>query len=339
MPTIETPQSALISPQQVAASAQAPASAAKPPRHLLSLAHLDAAEIGAIVDRAVEHASGLRQPSGALLGKIIGLYFRKTSTRTRTSFAVATAKLGGSALIYGANDLQIETGETYEDTGRVLSGYLDGLVIRTAGPQSEMSDLAKQNTMPVINAMSGREHPTQALADLAVLKAHFGSLEGLRVLYVGEGNNTASALAYALSRIRGVYFELLTPPGFALPDSVIAECDLLARQHGATLRAHQSIHELPCCVDAVYTTRWLTTGVSRTDPDWRDAFRPFSVTPAMMKRVSKPSGTVFLHDLPAVRGEEVAAAVLDGPQSIAFQQARFKLFSAMAALEWCLCGF
>src|SRR5262245_9560735 len=167
MPTIETPKSALTSPKQLVAPARAFANAAKPSRHLLSLAHLDAAEILAIVDRAVEHASGLRQPSAPLLGKIIGLYFRKTSTRTRTSFAVATLKLGGSALIYGANDLQIETGETYEDTGRVLSGYLDGLVIRTAGPQTEMRDLAKQNTMPVINAMSGSEHPTQALADLA----------------------------------------------------------------------------------------------------------------------------------------------------------------------------
>jgi ornithine carbamoyltransferase len=339
MPIIKTPKSAIISPRRVAAPVRASAGAANQSRHLLSLAHLDAAEIKAIVDRAVEHASGLRKPYGPLLGKIIGLYFRNTSTRTRTSFAVATIKLGGSALIYGANDLQIETGETYEDTGRVLSGYLDGLVIRTAGPQSEMCDLAKQNVMPVINAMSSREHPTQALADLAALKAHFGSLEGLRILYVGEGNNTASALAYALSRIRGVYFELLTPPGFALPDSIITECDLLARQHGATLRAHQSIDELPSCVDAVYTTRWRTTGVSRTDPNWRDAFRQFSVTPMMMNRVSKPSGTVFLHDLPAVRGEEVDAAVLDGPQSIAFQQARFKLFGAMAALEWCLCGF
>ncbi|MBO0719577.1 MAG: ornithine carbamoyltransferase [Blastocatellia bacterium] len=318
---------------------RAPAYATKPPRHLLSLAHLDAAEIEAIVDRAVEHASGLRQPSAPLLGKIIGLYFRKTSTRTRTSFAVATLKLGGSTLLYGANDLQIETGETYEDTGRVLSGYLDGLVIRTAGPQTEMCDLAKQNTMPVINAMSSHEHPAQALADLATLKTRFGALEGLRILYVGEGNNTASALAYALSRIRGVYFELLTPPGFALPDSILTECDLLARQHGAAIQARESIDKLPSCVDAVYTTRWLTTGVTRTDPNWRDVFRPFSVTPAMMDRVSKPSGTVFMHDLPAIRGEEVDDAVLDGPQSIAFQQARFKLFSAMAALEWCLCGF
>jgi ornithine carbamoyltransferase len=152
------------------------------------------------VNRSLELA-GQRDHERTLAGKAVGIYFRKTSTRTRTSFTVGAAKLGAVTVAYGPGDLQTNTGETIQDTGKVLSGFLDALVVRTAESIEEMKTLASQGDMCVINAMSDNEHPTQALADLATIAEHFGRLEGISVLYVGEGNNTAAALMLALSRI------------------------------------------------------------------------------------------------------------------------------------------
>lgn len=307
-------------------------------RHLLSIADLTPAEVMGLIDRSIEFGSGQAAGQQPLVGKSVGIYFRKTSTRTRTSFSIGAAKLGATIISYGPNDLQVNTGESLEDTGRVLSGYLDALVVRTAESLSEMKAMASQDEMAVINAMSENEHPTQAVADLATLKEHFGRLEGLHVLYVGEGNNTAAALALSMARIPGITLTLLTPPGYGITDDVRTQSWALAAEHGATLAESHTIDDLPRGVDAVYTTRWQTTGTSKPDPQWREKFAPFAVTPRLMEAASKPSGTIFLHDLPAHRGEDVESEVLDGPQSLAFRQARYKMFSAMAILEWCVVG-
>jgi len=215
---------------------------------------------------------------------------------------------------------------------------LDALVTRTSEALSEMVMLASQNEMAVINAMSENEHPTQAMADLLTMKERFGRLEGLSVLYVGEGNNSAAALALALSRIPQTKLAILTPQGYGLPEATLTRALSFARHSGAVIDHSHDIDRLPGSVDVVYTTRWETTGTTKADPHWKQKFRPFAVTPELMAKVSRDSGTVFMHDLPAVRGEDVHADVLDGPQSIAFRQARNKLFSAMAVLEWCILG-
>lgn len=301
-------------------------------RHLLSIVDLTPREQLAIVERAVRIARN-HDVGAVLAGKCVGIYFRKTSTRTRTSFTVATARLGGTAVAFGPNDLQTSTGESINDTARVLSGYLDALVVRTAASIQEMKLFAGQTQMSVINAMSDNEHPTQALADLATLLEHFGSLEGLHLLYVGEGNNTASALALALSRVTRCKLTMITPEGYELPSSIQNLCEYFATRSQSVVTFSSDLRNTPGVVDAVYTTRWETTGTSKSDPDWKSRFRPFSVNEELMAKVSKPA-TVFMHDLPAHRGEDVTSEVLDGPQSIAFRQAQYKLYSAMAILEW-----
>ncbi len=308
-------------------------------KHLLSISDLDRETILSLVETAVAIAEGRWTVERPLAGRLVGIYFRKTSTRTRTSFTVAALKLGAQVITYGPNDLQIVTGESVPDTARVLANYLDALVIRTNETMAEMRELACQDRMAVVNAMSESEHPTQSLADLATLREHFGRLAGLHVLYLGEGNNSASAISLAVARLPGMRLTLVTPERYGLPAGFIAEVRATAAANGSEIEQHHDMSRLPRGVDAVYTTRWLTMGVKKADEDWVPRFRPYTVTPAVMAEVSKPDGsTVFLHDLPAMRGYEVLDEVLDGPQSIAFRQAYHKMTSAMAVLNWCLAG-
>lgn len=307
-------------------------------RDLLSLADLEPAEIVSILERTVSIATARPGRAKPLVDKVVGIYFRKTSTRTRTSFTVGSTKLGATVIAYGPHDLQTNTGETVQDTARVLSHYLGALVIRTTEDTEEMNILACQDRMSVINAMNDREHPTQALADLAMLQRHFGGLRGLNILYLGEGNSTAAGLALAVSKMRDMSLTLLTPEGYGLPQDIFAQAQRFACRYSARVEQYHCLDQLPRKVDVVYTARWQTTGSSKSDPDWRERFLPFSVTRDLMAFVSKPVGTIFMHDLPAVRDEDVASEVLDGRQSIAFQQAGNKLFGAMAVLEWCLLG-
>ena len=299
-------------------------------RHLISLNDLTGDQIEQIVLRGVKIAEDVTAFDDVLRDRVIGIYFSKTSTRTRTAFTTGALRLGAKTIAYGPGDLQLNTGETIEDTGRVLAGMLDGLVLRTAGPPAEMRALAA-HTMPVVNAMSAEEHPTQGLADLTTMMARFGRVEGLRVLYAGEGNNTAAALARALPRFHGTVLDLRTPPGYGLEPHILAEAEALAARSGAVVRERHDMTDLPADTDVVYTTRWQTTGTTKPDPDWRTTFEPFRVDASVMARCPR---ALFMHDLPAHRGEEVSADVLDGPLSIAFEQARHKLHSAMAVLGW-----
>src|SRR5918996_1680288 len=310
-------------------------------QHLLSLADLPAEVLAGLVEDGVAIARGAWDERKPLAGKSVGIYFKKSSTRTRTSFTMAALRLGAWTIAYGPNDLQIVTGETLQDTARVLANYLDALVIRTNEPIGEMRALAVQDRMSIVNAMSDNEHPTQALADLVTLHEAFGRLEDLHVLYIGEGNNTTSALAFAFGLLPRMRLTIVTPEGYGLSREVLDQARGLAERSGSigsnisTIEQHHDMDALPQGVDAVYSTRWLTMGVQRSDPDWLPKFRPYTITPEVMARVSKP-GTVFMHDLPAMRGYEVVDEVLDGPQSIAFRQAYHKMTSAMAVLHWCV---
>ncbi|MFC5184949.1 ornithine carbamoyltransferase [Actinomadura harenae] len=304
-------------------------------RHLISLTDLADEDLVRIVRRGVDHAAGHTRSERTLTGAIVGTYFRKTSTRTRTAFTSGALRLGAQVIPYGPDDLQLNTGESVEDTGRVFASMLDAVVARTAGPPAELRAMAGQRRMAVVNAMTSDEHPTQALADLTTLRGRFGDIEDLHVLYVGEGNNTAAALALALTRFAGARLELRTPPGYGLDEGLLARARETAAAHGASIEERHDMDDRSRNVDVVYTTRWQTTGTSKPDPDWRTVFEPFRVTAALWDASPK---AVFMHDLPAHRGEEVDADVLDGPASIAFTQAENKLYSAMAVLEWCLRG-
>ncbi|MFI2029821.1 ornithine carbamoyltransferase [Streptomyces buecherae] len=302
-------------------------------RHLISTKDLTDADLRALVERGAELSRGCVRSGDQLAGLVAGIHFLKTSTRTRTSFSSAALRLGAQLVSFGPDDLQTNTGETLEDTAEVLSRMLDLLVVRTAGDPAELRVFARQDRMAVVNAMTADEHPTQAIADLTTMLTHFGRVEGLCVCYVGEGNNSAAALALTLSRYPDVQLELRTPPGYGLDPGTLCRAQHNARASGARVSETHSMANPPQGVDVIYTTRWQTTGTSKPDPGWRDVFVPFQVTTALWER---SPDAVFLHDLPAHRGEDVTAEVLDGPHSLAFDQSENKMYAAMAVLEWCV---
>jgi ornithine carbamoyltransferase len=304
-------------------------------RHLISLDDLTDADLRHLVERGAAFSNGTARPEPVLDGTIAGIYFRRTSTRTRTAFSAGALRLGARIIAYNGGDLQTNTGESSEDTGQVFARMLDVLVARTADDPAEMRGWAAQPRMSVINAMSADEHPTQGLTDLSTLRCHFGRTEGLRILYAGEGNNTAAALALGLTRFPGTELELRTPPGYGLPEDTLARARAHAERSGSAVTERHTMDDLPKDVHVIYTTRWQTTGTSKPDPDWRSLFAPFQVTRGLW---THNPDALFMHDLPAHRGEEVTAEVLDGPASIAFDQAENKMHSAMAVLEWCRLG-
>ena len=306
-------------------------------RHVLSVLDLSPGEVLYLCRRALRIKHAPRDPR-TLDGRTVGVYFRKTSTRTRTGFMVGAGRLGATVVYFGPGDLQTNTGETLEDTARTLAGYLDVLVMRTNEGVDEMRTFAAHPSMSVVNALSSDEHPTQALTDLTTILEHFGRFDGVHVLYCGEGNKSAAALALAVGRIPGMRLTLATPEGYGLDPAVLARARTLAAESGAAVEETHDAHGLPVGVDVVYTSRWQEMGVSKPDPEWRTAFHPFRVTRELMERVSGERPAMFMHDLPAVRGEDVDDEVLDGAHSLAWVQAQHKMFSAMAVMEWCGVG-
>ncbi len=302
-------------------------------KHLISLLDLSAEETMEIIDRGIEFANGSVEMGHQLKGQIVGIYFTKTSTRTRTAFSTAALRLGAQVIAYGPNDLQINTGESMDDTLQVLSRMLDGLVVRTAGSPKVLRAFGSQNRMSIVNAMTADEHPTQALTDLTTMKNHFGALSGLEIIYMGEGNNSAAALALAIAKFPNMRISFFTPPNYGIEQGILQRAQQEANANNTVIREFHDIKSLPEKADVIYTTRWQTTGTSKPDPNWRAVFEPFAVTSKIMDNYSQAT---FMHDLPAHRGEEVEAAVIDGDRSIVFDQAENKAHSAKAVLEWCM---
>jgi ornithine carbamoyltransferase len=304
-------------------------------RNLISLADLTPGELGRIVARAVEYARGDVQDR-RLTGKQVGIYFRRSSTRTRTSFWSGATRLGADVITFGPEELQVTTGETLEDTSRVLGQYLDALVVRTNGDVEEIRRLGTSSELAVVNALSRNEHPTQAIADLTTLTEHFGSLAGRHLLVVGEGNSSSAALALAGALTPELRVTLLCPEGYTVPKMTLDLVEELSGgRHQVRQIADPVLIEGP--VDAIYTSRWQTMGEPKTDPDWLAAFEGFSVDRSFFERYGSPH-SIFMHDLPAVRGQEVTDEILDGERSLAWRQAHNKMTAAMAVLEWCVVG-
>ncbi|MEM6684371.1 MAG: ornithine carbamoyltransferase [Bacteroidota bacterium] len=302
-------------------------------KHIISLKDISPQEMMEIVNRGVAFANGDVALGHQLKGQIVGIYFTKTSTRTRTSFSSAALRLGAQIIAYGPNDLQINTGESIEDTKEVFSRMLDGLVVRTAGDPALLRTLASQPRMSVVNAMTADEHPTQALADLTTIKQHFGDLQGLSIVYFGEGNNTTTALALAIAKLPNMKISFFTPPNYNIDPLLLKYAQEEGAQRNTIIEEFHEVTQLPSGADIVYTTRWETTGTTKPDPNWRELFEPFAVTQALMDKFPK---AIFMHDLPAHRGDEVESAVIDGAKSIVFDQAENKAHSAKAVLEWCM---
>ncbi|WP_030020009.1 ornithine carbamoyltransferase [Streptomyces monomycini] len=298
---------------------------------IFSLGDLDRDEVHQLVRRACDFQHDMGAHDRPLSGRVAGILFTKTSTRTRTAFTTAAVRLGAAPITFGPNDLQTNTGESIADTGRILGCMLDLLVARTAGPLDELRAISRSGDIPVVNAMAAEEHPTQGICDLATVALCRGEVDGARIHYLGEGNNTAIALAQGIAHFSGCTLTLATPKGYGLPADVLQSAAERAARLGTSITEVHSPDELPGEADFVYTTRWQTTGTTKPDADWRERFLPFYVDDALMSRWPQAR---FLHDLPAHRGEEVAGSVLDGNRSMAWEQARMKLTSAMSTLEW-----
>jgi ornithine carbamoyltransferase len=302
---------------------------------LISLGDLSAAEVRALVMATASRGRSTLQSEALLGDQVIGLYFALPSTRTRTSFSAAALRLGARIITYGPSDLQLATGETDADTGLVLAAMLDALVVRAPTDHAGLLRLSAGGRLPVVNAMNSTEHPTQAIADLATIQETRGTVDDAEVLYIGEVNSTTVALALALSRFSGTVLHVVAPPGYGFGQEMLSAINEMGEPSASQILAYDHPDDMHSRVDFVYTTQWQTTGTVKPDPDWHRAFYPdFQVNAEFMARWPAAH---FMHDLPARRGEEVTPDVLDGARSLAPQQVRNKLNSALAVLLW-ICG-
>ncbi len=284
------------------------------PDDLLRVSDLEAESLAALLDLAADMKT---RPHGfveALRGDTLVCFFEKPSTRTRVSFAAAAERLGMFPLLIRPDELQLGRGETVEDTARTLSGYAQAIVIRTFA-QETVERIAAAAKAPVINALTDDHHPCQALADLLTLRERFGRLEGLRVAYVGDGNNVATSLVEA-GALAGMDVVVACPPGYE------------PKVGGA--RVVHDPREAVADADAVYTDVWVSMGEESEREERLRTMEPYRVDQALM--AAARADTVFMHCLPAHRGEEVTADVIDGPQSVVWQQAENRLPTEEALL-------
>lgn len=263
-----------------------------------------------------------------LKGKQLGMYFAKPSTRTRLSFEVGIRQLGGDALFLSPHDLQVRRGETLADTARVMSRFLDGIMIRTFSHQ-EVLELAEHATIPVINGLTDEEHPCQVVADLLTALERFGTLEGLKLAYVGDGNNMAHSLMDGGAKF-GMHVVVASPEGFQPDPARVARAQATAAQHGGRVEVVTDPVLAASGAHIVYTDVWASMGQEAEAERRKKAFAGYQVTPELM-RCAAPEA-VFMHCLPAHRGEEVAAEVIDGPQSAVFDEAENRLHAQKAIM-------
>jgi len=286
-------------------------------RHLLA----EAARLKA------DRARGL--PSHALAGKVVGLVFEKPSLRTRVSFEAAVAQLGGTSLFLPGNEVGLGWRETLADFARTISGYVDALVLRVFR-QETVDSLAKFGKIPVINGLSDEEHPCQALADLQTIQQCFGSIEGRTVAFVGDGNNVAKSLAIGCVKL-GARFVLACPTGYEFDDPFLKT---FAKQVGPIPKTVNDAGVGVAGADVIYTDVWTSMGQENERDERLHRFASFQVNAALLAKA--PGHCRVLHCLPAHRGEEITDDVLDGPQSVVFQQAENRLHAQKAVLAWLL---
>ncbi|NLO76310.1 MAG: ornithine carbamoyltransferase [Clostridia bacterium] len=298
-------------------------------RDYLTLADFKREEIWYLLElaRDLKKKQKVGIPHQQLKGKTLGMIFQKASTRTRVSFEAAMFHLGGLAMFLSKNDLQMGRGEPIEDTARVLARYVDGILIRTYSHQ-EVLDLAKYADVPVINGLTDDFHPTQALADLLTIWEKFDTLEGLKLAYVGDGNNMAHSLMLA-GAIMGMEVTVACPEGYEPNPSVVVKAQSLA---GQTAKI-QVVREPQVAVQGaqvLYTDVWASMGQEEEAEKRRKAFQGYQINGELLSQAEKEA--IVLHCLPAHRGEEITAEVMEGPQSVVFDEAENRLHAHKAIL-------
>ncbi len=303
-------------------------------KDLLAISDLTPKDIEKILKRSATLKKLLKQgkPHQTLKGRSLGMIFEKASTRTRVSFEVGMFQLGGQALFLSPNDLQIGRGEPIEDTARTLSRYLDGIMIRTFA-QKTIEELARFASIPVINGLTDVHHPCQALADLLTIREKKKKLKGLTLAYVGDGNNVANSLIQACVKV-GMHFAIAAPGGYELDAAIMKKAKAEGKQTNADVLATNDPFQAVRNADVVYTDVWASMGQETEHTKRMKAFRGYEVNTKLMKAARR--GALVMHCLPAHRGEEIAAEVIDGPQSVIFDQAENRLHVQKAVLDMLL---
>ena len=300
-------------------------------KDLLRTADLSRADVDLLLDTAADFAKNPLRSKDALAHKSVAIYMTKPSTRTRLSSETAVAHLGGTPIFIRGEELQLGRGETIADTAKIISGYCDALIIRTFA-QSDVDELGANASIPVVNALTDDDHPTQLLADWLTIRETFGSdVKGRKFVYLGDGNNMSHAWL-TMGAIMGAHVVAATPSGKWAPNSdVVAKAQAIAKKTGATVEVTNDPEAAAKGASALYTDVWMSMG----DPESERAEKikvlaPFAITDALMSLTT--SDSIFMHCLPAHRGEEVAASVIDGPKSVIWREAYHRRTTIQALL-------
>ncbi|NIN91924.1 ornithine carbamoyltransferase [bacterium] len=308
-------------------------------RDLISILDLTSHEIVEILLSAQE-LKKTKEPKNTLRGKVLGMVFQKPSTRTRVSFEVAMYQLGGYALFLNVQDLQLSRGEAIRDTAKTLSRYVDGMVVR-AYQHQDVVELAKESAVPVINGLSDLLHPCQVLADIFTIAEKKGILSHLsskelsntEIAFVGDGNNVANSWINGAARL-GMKLVICTPPGYEPDRKVLGEAEKLAKASGADIKVSHKPEEAVKEAGVIYTDVWVSMGKEKERQKRLKVFKPYQVNGRLIGKAKKD--VLVMHCLPAHRGEEITDEVLDGPNSIVFDQAENRLHVQKAILEFLL---
>lgn len=283
-------------------------------------------ELKELVDLGIEMKKSPEEYRDVLKGRTLGMIFSKNSTRTRISFQTGIFQLGGQGLFFGANDLQLSRGETTSDTASVLSRYLDGVMIRTYS-HDDLLEFAKHSTIPVINGLTDFNHPCQVMADMMTIKQKFGETKGLKLVYLGDGNNMTVSLMYGCIKF-GIDFVAIAPKDYTIRQEVIKTGEELARD--CSLDFTDDIVEGMKGANIVYADTWTSMGQELEARQRLKDLSPYQVNDKVMSMASKDA--VFMHCLPAHREEEVTSSVIDGPRSVIFDQAENRLHAQKAIM-------
>ena len=292
-------------------------------KDFLSINDLTADEIYQILDftKVLKEKQKAGEPHQLLKGKTLGMIFQKASTRTRVSFEVGMWQLGGMALFLSSNDLQIGRGEPVKDTARVLSRYLDGIMIRTFS-HLEVEELAEYASIPVINALTDLLHPCQAMADIFTAIEHKGELKGRKLCYIGDGNNMVNSLLHICTKV-GMDISVATPPNYAPDATIVEQAAAVAKTSGSKISILDDPFAAAKDADVLYTDVWASMGKEGEQAIRKQAFAGFQINSAIMQAAKKDA--IVMHCLPAHRGEEITDDVIEGPNSVVFDEAENRL--------------
>lgn len=298
-------------------------------KDLVSLFELEESDIHRILQRTVYFKRSNPEGYYPLKGKGLGMIFYKPSTRTRVSFEVAVYQLGGYPLFLRAEELQVGRGETMKDMARVLSRYLNGIIMRTYA-QSDIEELATHATIPVINALSDLYHPCQILADIFTIQEKFSSYQGIKIVYIGDGNNIAHSWLAAAAKL-GINLSIASPMGYEPKEEIVTKAKLLAKKGNNKIEIVHDPYLAIQGADIIYTDVWTSMGMEGEEEERLKAFAGYQVNKELVAAAKKPA--FIMHCLPAHRGQEITSEVLDGANSLVYDQAENRLHVHKAILD------